>query len=150
MIGLLLAMTPPLMAASADQVVQKRLFAEPLTWVGDQPPAEVESSELLADIGLFEANGVGAGFDGLEKFLAAHPQSAWSPSLNVNMAEYYRSHGRYSLALTPLGIGLECDQGEQRCDLAKKVAVRSIARLDPVVGKSGGKGQAGRFIQING
>ena len=83
----------------AAQVRGALLFSQPLEWIGPQKPLDAESLALLADIHVFQTNGISAGFGGLEKFLKAYPQSAWAPSVNVSVAEYYRGHGRYSLAL---------------------------------------------------
>src|SRR5260221_14409988 len=80
------------------QVRSKPVFLDPLEWVG-QEPVEADSAALLGAIGVLETNGVKAGFGALETFLKEHPQSAWAPSLRINLADYYRSHGRYSLAL---------------------------------------------------
>ncbi len=83
----------------AAQVAAKPVFPSPLEWSGEQAPPEAESQALLEAIGAFESSGIKAGFTALEGFLGAHPGSAWGPSLQVNMAEYYRNSGRYTLAL---------------------------------------------------
>src|SRR5579859_77234 len=90
---LIVAVTHPVIASPIDyatQVTQAHLFMEPLVWVGKQSPPDLESEELLGDVGIFKSDGAKAGYSALEHFLSAHPQSAWAPALEVNMAGYYR------------------------------------------------------------
>jgi len=84
---------------AANQVVNDPVFGQPLMWVGTQPPPAVESKFLSDNINIFKAEGMASGIAALEKFVNERPDSAWTPALNVNMAEYYRAHGRYSFAL---------------------------------------------------
>src|SRR5690242_17994960 len=112
--------------SQVEQIQHARLFSRPLTWVGSQPPTDAESIELLTDIGTFKTNGVAAGFEELEKFVKAHPDSAWTPSLEVNMAEYWRKHGRYSLALSLWEAAWNATKGNQDAG-SQKLAVRAMA-----------------------
>src|SRR6266542_3637215 len=86
--------------SSATKVSAKLVFTTSIVWVGEQEPPEAESLKLLDAIRVFETNGVRAGIESLEAFLADNPQSQWSPSLHVHLAEHYRHIGRYSVAVT--------------------------------------------------
>jgi YD repeat-containing protein len=83
----------------ATQIMTKRVFTSPIEWFGGQEPSEAESAELLQAIAVCETSDLKAGVAALEKFIAAHPQSAWTPSLHAHLAGEYRQWGRYSLAL---------------------------------------------------
>jgi RHS repeat-associated protein len=151
-IGLLFMATQPVVATTGDatdQLSQKLLFAEPLTWVGEQRPVPADSSELLGDIGVFETNGVNAGFETLEQFLKAHPHSAWSPSLEANMAEYYRLHGRYSLALQHWQAVWNETRDSQDA-ATQKIAVRAVAGWTRLLASLGKKDQLKKlFAELN-
>jgi len=127
-VALVLGATTALAAStdSASQVAQERLFAEPLVWVGTQPPPDSESFELLGAIGIFKSGGVQAGFKSLEFFLTEHPHSAWAPALEVNMAEYYRRSGHYSLALSHWQSAWNTTK-ESKDAAGQKIAVRAFA-----------------------
>ncbi|HTR41477.1 MAG TPA: polymorphic toxin type 28 domain-containing protein [Pseudomonadales bacterium] len=84
----------------ANQVTYHPVFGQPLAWVGSQPPPGTESTALSADMNIFKTEGVPSGISALENFVNKYPDSAWKPAVNVNLAEYYRAQGRYSLALT--------------------------------------------------
>ena len=86
-------------ASLATQIQTKRVFSSPIEWFGEQEPAEAESAEILRAIAAFEPDGVKAGIAALASFVAAHPQSAWTPSLHAHLAGEYRRWGLYSLAL---------------------------------------------------
>src|SRR5207244_4416740 len=83
-------------SSPAMQVEQQRVFATPVEWIGQTEPPASESQALLVAL---QSSGAGMKLDGLENFLAAHPDSAWSPSLNLNLAERLNGQGRHSLAL---------------------------------------------------
>lgn len=128
-IGLALVTTAPVIAQTTDyasQVTQARLFAEPLAWVGTQPPPESDSLELLGDVGIFKSDGVQSGFTALEYFLREHPHSAWAPSLEVNMAEYYRRQGHYTLALSHWQAAWDAAKDSKNV-ASQKVAVQAFA-----------------------
>src|SRR5207249_6408750 len=72
-----------------SQIAAKPVFTSPIEWVGAKQPSESESATLLQAIQQFETSGTTAGFNALEQFLSAQPDSTWAPSLHVNMAEYY-------------------------------------------------------------
>jgi RHS repeat-associated protein len=83
----------------ATQIKAKRVFPSPIQWIGDQEPPDAESGDLLQAMGVFTPGGAKAGIAALETFVAAHSQSAWTPSVRANLAAEYHSRGRYSLAL---------------------------------------------------
>jgi RHS repeat-associated protein len=78
-----------------SQVRSMLVFAFPTEWVGPEAPPESESAELLRAMKGFATDRGAA----LESFVASHPQSAWTPSLQVNLAGFYAKQGRYTLAL---------------------------------------------------
>ncbi|HLX70603.1 MAG TPA: RHS repeat-associated core domain-containing protein [Verrucomicrobiae bacterium] len=83
----------------ADQISSARLFKGPLVWVGQMPPSSTESQELWQAAGLDPSFGVTDKVYSLVTFIQTHPDSAWTPSLEANLAWYFRSEGRYGQAL---------------------------------------------------
>ncbi len=81
-----------------------------------------------------------AGLEKLEEFLKAHPQSAWSPSLNVNLAEYYREHGYYSQALKCWKAAWDATNDKQDA-ASQKIAARTIAGWTRLLASLGEKDQ---------
>ncbi|HEV2207455.1 MAG TPA: RHS repeat-associated core domain-containing protein [Verrucomicrobiae bacterium] len=81
------------------QIESKRAFAYPIQWIGQAAPPNTESAALLSALSVFDKEGPLLGNAALEIFLTDHPYSAWDPSLNTGMAEYYRRTGAYSRAL---------------------------------------------------
>jgi hypothetical protein len=82
-----------------ERIVTAPVFEEPLTWVGDDLPGDEESNALWAAIDVMRQFGPGPGFEALEAFVEAYPDSAWTPSVRSNLAFYYREWGRSTLAL---------------------------------------------------
>ncbi|HTI68674.1 MAG TPA: hypothetical protein VMF06_01815, partial [Candidatus Limnocylindria bacterium] len=71
------------------------IFREPLYWVGDTPPTDEDTAALIK---AFE--GIPSTcFDRLETFVVTHPDSAWTPSVDANLAVVYRGESRYTRAL---------------------------------------------------
>lgn len=91
----------PAMTANeiADRISRRPVFLEPLVWVGEKTPPLQESQELWEVLDVFNVESIAIGMSRLEQFIDKFPNSAWTPSLRCNLAEYYRQHGRYSLAL---------------------------------------------------
>ncbi|MDB6016692.1 MAG: putative rhs-related protein [Pedosphaera sp.] len=125
----------------SDQIKAKLVFPSLLEWVGPQEPSAAESMALLGAIGTLETNGVKAGFAALEGFMSASPQSAWTPSLRVNMAEYYRSHGRYSLALAHWEAAWKATKNGKDA-ATQKLAVRAVTGWTRLLASLGQKDQA--------
>ncbi len=82
-----------------ERIVSAPVFEEPLTWVGDDLPGDEESESLWAAIDVMRQFGPKAGFEALEAFIEAYPDSAWIPAVGCNLAFRYREMGRYTLAL---------------------------------------------------
>src|SRR5258708_2661077 len=74
----------------SDQILQRRVFKEPLLWVGDQPPDEAESLALSAALEVAGTNHTARRVEQLEQFVTAHPGSPWAPSIRANLAVVYR------------------------------------------------------------
>jgi len=147
--GLVLAAAPRVLADAlsvAGQIKAEPVFASPLDWTGDQPPAEAESAALLQAINGLRTTGSGSGFAALEDFLTAYPQSAWAPALHVSLAEYYRSRGRYSLALSHWEAAWdETKAGHDR--RTQKLAARDIAGWTRLLASLGEKEKTGGLVQ---
>lgn len=138
---LIVAVAHPLIASPMDnatQVTQAHLFMEPLVWVGKQSPPDLESEELLGDVGIFKSDGAKAGYSALENFLSAHPRSAWAPALEVNIAGYYRRMGRYSLALSQWQAAWDATK-DSKDAAGQKVAVQAFAGLTRLLASLGHK-----------
>jgi tetratricopeptide (TPR) repeat protein len=102
--GLILALLSPwrLLADSsdyADQLSHARLFSQPLTWVGANPPSADETFAVYQAAGLDASSPSPDVIGALDAFIKSHPDSAWTASLEANLAKYYRSLGRYAEAL---------------------------------------------------
>ena len=130
-VALFLAGTLSALAAAgaptaAEQLAAKRIFPDPLVWVGSTAPTEDESAALLGAVGFFESAGVQAGYDALNGYVTAYPNSSWTPCLTVNLAEHYRSIGRYSLALQYWEAAWN-ETKSSSDEAGQKIAVRAIA-----------------------
>lgn len=123
--------------SSADQVAGKHIFASTLTWSGS-PPSEAESATLLKALTPFENGNLKAGLVGAEEFLGNYTNSAWGPSLRVNLAEYYREHGRYSLALAHWEKAWEATKSSKE-RASQKLAVRCFAGWSRLLASIGHK-----------
>ena len=112
-------------ASYVDQVKGTLVFSSPLDWVGSEPPMN-QSGELLTALAAFEGSGTPAGLAALEQFLSKYPDSPWAPSIWMNLAEYYREHGRYSLALDHWEKAWAATKSSLERP-AQQIAVRSVA-----------------------
>ena len=83
----------------ADLISQSKLFKEPIVWVGTNPPTRFESESLWSLCKQAQAQYIPDNLDKLENYIAMHPGSPWVPSLQANLAYYYRWNGRYTPAL---------------------------------------------------
>lgn len=84
----------------ATKVTNKAVFHQRIRWIGTKPPPETESRVLWNVLLQIDRRGA---FDGVRlidtQFIERFPDSAWTPSLQVNLAQYYRERGLYSKAL---------------------------------------------------
>lgn len=84
-----------------DKLTHQHFFPwQPLLWVGPLQPSEAESEELWD---IYEDNRNKPSNDqaigSLEAFIKNHPNSPWVPSLQANVAMYYRQNGYFTSAL---------------------------------------------------
>lgn len=86
--------------ALAQKIKGQAVFTSPIIWIGTNEPPASESEALLTALEVFRAEGSKAGLAALDDFAQAHPESRWTPSVRVHLAERYRYLGRYTLALT--------------------------------------------------
>jgi hypothetical protein len=86
--------------SAVDQISSAPFFYEQLALIGDKWPGDAENEALVAAINTIRKAGVDAALSNLDKFVAQYPDSAWTPSLEANLARYHREHGRYTKALT--------------------------------------------------
>ena len=91
-----LANTTPNLAA---QISSASVLYQPLLWVGTAPPTEPESAALWEEVAGMKREGVAARLPALEQFVAAYPDSPWTPSLRANLGRYYQEHARFRRAL---------------------------------------------------
>ena len=85
-------------AADIGQLSQKRVLGEPIFWIGRTPPTEAESKTLWNTINANQMEPAKLA-DDLAAFVKAHPKSPWAPSLECNLAKYYRDNGYFTAAL---------------------------------------------------
>jgi len=128
--------------SAADQVRAYPLFAERIDWLGSHEPPPAESADLLRAMQAFGTRGAAA----LDDFLAAHPQSAWTPSLRVNLADFYARQGRYSPALAHYEAAWPATRG---CSDPKgqNLAARNAAGLAALLAGLGQKEQLDRLLR---
>jgi RHS repeat-associated protein len=141
----LLASVAPLAAtdtSAADRVGAFPLFLERIQWVGPQAPSEAESAELLGAMQAYEERGCAP----LDEFIVAHPKSAWGPCLRVNLAEFYRARGRYSVALAHYEAAWAATRS---CTsrVGQDLAARSAAGLASLLAGQGQKEELGRLLR---
>jgi len=89
--------SPPLDA----EFLRTGLFAEPLAPVAATAPEENRdlAQAVLAYRDAIEASGATDAVEPLLEFLKAHPGSAWTPALQLNVGIVYRQTGHFSKAL---------------------------------------------------
>ena len=118
-------------------VRSRPVFPVPLNWVTTQPPSSADSQELWNALTAFES-GIDTGIASIEQFLATHPGSVWNPSLHANLAEYYRTSGRYTLALQhwEAAWALTKDLGTEN---GRQIAARTVAHWSRLLGSLGRK-----------
>jgi hypothetical protein len=83
----------------ADAVSSTYFLPQRVVWVGEGPPAEEESKQLLDILQVWRDTQGLLGLADLEMYLAAYANSPWAPSLHANLALHYRSRGQTSVAL---------------------------------------------------
>ncbi len=83
----------------SQQVTGAAIFRHPIVPVGEIRPDEVESAELFFILQSLQNDEEHVVLDGLESFISQHTNSAWVPSIQTYLGEYYRERGRFSLAL---------------------------------------------------
>lgn len=59
-----------------------------------------DTLRLQAALAVAARQGSQAGFQAIENYVAANPTSAWTPALQMQLAEHARSIGRYSVAMS--------------------------------------------------
>jgi len=132
------------LSASA-KVRGTRVFTSPIEWVGTAEPSEADSVELLAAIKTFESGDVKAGYEAAEAFLATHPESAWSPSLRIHLAERYRVMGRYTAALKHWQLAWEKSK-EGADEGSRIIAARGLTGWIRLLGSVGRKEQLAELL----
>jgi len=83
----------------AEAVNGGSYFKQRLVPVGPTLPSEAESQVLFEVLTQWRVQGDQAGLPALEKFVEEFPDSAWAPSIRINLGHLYRERGRYTLAL---------------------------------------------------
>lgn len=80
------------------EIFRARVFDEPLIPTGGHPPP-AETAALAEALSGYAARAGPDDFSGLTAFLAAYPNSAWTPSLLLHLGAEYYNTGHYSKAL---------------------------------------------------
>ena len=84
----------------AAKITAKAVFHQRIRWVGHTPPPENESRALWNVLLKIDNRGAFYGIPLIDtQFIQRFPDSPWTPSLQVNLAQYYRERGLYSKAL---------------------------------------------------
>ena len=109
-----------------DEITRARVFGEPLVPFGTTWPAE--NVALAQALGAYLRRGRSDDLSGLQGFLAAHPQTAWRASLQLNLGLTYRRTGYFTRALEAWADAWQ--RSKEAVDpRGRAVADRSIAEL---------------------
>lgn len=122
------------------QVSHSRLFQDPILWIGQQSPPESESQNLLVAIADFKSEGRDEGLLALDKFASENPDSGWTPSILIHLAEYECSHGQYSEALKNWKLAWTKINGRND-SASQKLVLRNIAGWTRLLASLGRKQQ---------
>jgi RHS repeat-associated protein len=137
--GFVLSENPP-----EQEIRHVRLFAEPLVPTGAVPSAE-ENRQIADALRQHVQRPVADDFSALEEYVAAHPDSPWTPSLLFNLGtEYYRT-GRYSKALESWQDAWPRMQPEIE-PAAKALADRAAGELALMYGRIGRMGELSALL----
>jgi RHS repeat-associated protein len=82
-----------------SEIASAPVFYQNLVTVGDTVPSQVENQALWQTVADMKLHGAESNVPALEQFMAAYPDSPWTPALEANLARYYYEHGRYTRAL---------------------------------------------------
>lgn len=85
-------------APGDQEFMEKRVLAQPLVAMGGATTAQ-ENRELARALTSYRASSNRTDFSHIERFLDAHPKSAWRVSLLANLGLMYRNSGYFSRAL---------------------------------------------------
>jgi len=113
------------------------VFPVPLSWAGAEAPPSGDSQQLWNALTAFDISAAD-GIASIEQFLLAYPDSEWSPSLHSNLAEFYRSTGRYTLALRHWELVWAATK-DRKTENAQKIAARTVAHWTRLLGSLGRK-----------
>ncbi len=122
----------------AQRISQAFVFPQPIVWVGETEPGEAESQALWEGVQILRSQGAEACVAALERFVKAHPQSAWAASLQSNLGKYHRDHGRYTPALQHWKAAWEAT-GKLSEARAKRVADYTFAHWTRLLASLGRK-----------
>ena len=123
----------------ASQLKGALVFTTPIIWVGNVEPPKSDSDALRDAITNF-GYGVKQGINALESFVARNPESPWTPSLRVHLAEHYRENGRYTLALSHWETAWLLTKDSEGRN-SRDIASRAVAGWTRLLGSLGRKDQ---------
>src|SRR5437899_2111280 len=73
----------------STKIASVPVFYENLALIGKARPASDENQELWAAIQKMKSDGPGVGVPDLDRFITAHVNSPWLPSLQANLGRYH-------------------------------------------------------------
>ena len=134
--------------STAQKIKSALVFTTPIGHLGTNEPPESESEALMTAIKAFSTGGPRGGILALESFVTANPDSVWSPSLHVHLAERYRNFGRCTLALEHWEAAWNATK-DRSDDQSRGVASRAVAGWTRLLGSLGRKEkQAELFSEV--
>lgn len=132
----------------AQKIKGQTIFTSPIIWVGAGEPPQAESTALQEALNQFQRSeptgGTRNGIAALEGFIVAHPESRWTPSIRVHLAEHYRNSGRYTLALAHWQAAWLTTKNAPADEAAnREIAERAVAGWTRLLGSLGRKNEQG-------
>jgi len=112
-------------------------FREALKPISASSP-EAERRDLAAAVRAWLGRTNPDDFSTLEGFLEKYPNSAWAPSVRLNLASYYFDAGRYSLAMTGWKLAWTQTKDVQGVDAAE-IANAAVAEYAVMLARVGRK-----------
>ena len=120
-----------------QDIILCHAFAEPLIPVGAKTSGS-ENQALGLALKTFLARSNDEDVSGLTGFFASYPESAWRPSLDLNLAEVYYRTGNFSLALAAWQDAWDRTQslGDEAGQKVANLAVAKLAKMKARIGRT--------------
>ena len=82
-----------------ERIARPAVFSHLILPVDTTASTEQETQDLMDALNFDQPKDFKRTADQVEGFIASHPTSRWTASLRSNLGQYYREHGRHTLAL---------------------------------------------------